>query len=35
LTRVWSFHPAVENMAPAGRPIKLVDGGAAVDELFL
>jgi hypothetical protein len=33
--RSLGIDPAVENMAPAGRPIKLVDGGTAVDELFL
>jgi uncharacterized protein (DUF1501 family) len=26
--------PAIENMASSGRPIKLVDGGKAVSELF-
>jgi hypothetical protein len=26
--------PAKENMSPIGRPIKIVDGGKAVDELF-
>ena len=26
--------PAIENMASTGRPIKLVDGGSAVSELF-
>ncbi len=26
--------PTIENMAPSGRPIKLVDGGNAVTELF-
>jgi hypothetical protein len=32
--RSMAIDPTVENMAPAGRPIKLVDGGTAVDELF-
>ena len=26
--------PTIENMAPSGRPIKLVDGGEAVRELL-
>ena len=29
-----SIDPTIENMAPSGRPIKLVDGGKAVTELF-
>ena len=33
--RSLGIDPAVENMAPTGRPIKLVDGGTPVDELFL
>jgi hypothetical protein len=32
--RSMGIDPAVENMAPTGRPIKLVDGGTAVAELF-
>lgn len=28
------INPAVENIAPNGRPIKVVDGGKPVDELF-
>jgi hypothetical protein len=26
--------PAVENMAPSGRPVRLVDGGEPVLEIF-
>jgi uncharacterized protein (DUF1501 family) len=29
-----AIDPAKENMSSIGRPIKIVDGGAAVDELF-
>ena len=29
-----SIDPTVENMSPSGRPIKLVDGGKAVADLF-
>ena len=32
--RSLGIDAAVENMAPSGRPIRLVDGGAAVAELF-
>jgi uncharacterized protein (DUF1501 family) len=32
--RSLGIDPAVENRAPAGRPIKLVDGGTEVAELF-
>jgi hypothetical protein len=28
------INPGVENIAPNGRPIKIVDGGHAVQELF-
>jgi len=28
------INPAKENMSPIGRPIKIVDGGKPVDELF-
>ena len=33
--RSLGIDPAVENMSPSGRPIKLVDGGTAVHEVFL
>ncbi|MCX7417029.1 MAG: DUF1501 domain-containing protein, partial [Planctomycetia bacterium] len=29
-----SIDPTVENMSPSGRPIKLVDGGKALADLF-
>ena len=32
--RSLGIDPTIENMAPAGRPIKLVDGGSPVGELF-
>ena len=32
--RSMGIDPAFENMAPTGRPIKLVDGGKQVEELF-
>lgn len=32
--RSMTIDPAVENMAPTGRPIRLVDGGEAIEELF-
>jgi len=32
--RAMAIDPAIENMAPTGRPIRLVDGGEAVAELF-
>jgi len=32
--RSLGIDPRIENMAPAGRPIRLVDGGTAVGELF-
>ena len=32
--RSLKIDAALENMSPIGRPIKIVDGGAAVEELF-
>ncbi len=32
--RALAIDPRKENMSPVGRPIKIVDGGAVVDELF-
>jgi hypothetical protein len=32
--RSMTIDPTVENMAPTGRPIRLVDGGEAVEALF-
>jgi hypothetical protein len=32
--RAMAIDPLIENMAPTGRPIRLVDGGEAVAELF-
>jgi hypothetical protein len=32
--RCLKIDPSIENMSPIGRPIKIVDGGTAVKELF-
>lgn len=34
LCRCLNIDPAHENISPLGRPLKIVDGGTAVDELF-
>jgi uncharacterized protein (DUF1501 family) len=32
--RSMAIDPTIENMAPTGRPIRLVDGGKALADLF-
>jgi hypothetical protein len=34
LCRCLNIDPAHENISPLGRPLKIVDSGEAVEELF-